>query len=121
MKKILSGLLVLTLTTFLLAGCSGLDVILRDSPKSLDAIISANPALVSTPTAESPYFTLSVDGATKLLVSKDYSLSTEDVLFDTPLKPFVDAGLDVSKLPANYRSDGDNLLLAADFSTDSKE
>lgn len=115
MKKILSILLALTLTTLLLAGCTSLDVLLRDGPKSLDAIVSANPALVSAPTTDSPYFTLSVDGATKLLVSKDYSLSTEDMLFETPLKPFVDAGLDVSKLPAGYRADAENLYLIADF------
>ncbi len=115
MKKILSILLALTLTALLLAGCTGLDVLLRDGPKSLDAIVSANPALVSAPTSDNPYFTLSVDGATKLLVSKDYSLSTEDVLFETPLKPFVDAGLDVSKLPTNYRADTENLYLTADY------
>ena len=43
------------------------------------------------------------------------------MLFETPLKPFVDAGLDVSKLPANYRADGDNLLLVADFGSVAKE
>lgn len=115
MKKHLLGITALALTLLLLSGCAGLDVILRDSPKSLDAIVSANPALVSAPTADIPYFALSVDGATKLLVSNDYSLSTEDVLFETPLKPFVDAGLDVSKLPANYRADAENLYLTADY------
>ncbi|MPM80435.1 hypothetical protein SDC9_127482 [bioreactor metagenome] len=115
MKKILSTLFALTLTALLLAGCYGLDVILRDGPKSLDAIVSANPALVSAPTSDNPYFALSVDETTKLLVSKDFSLSTEDVLFETPLKPFVDAGLDVSKLPAGYRADAENLYLTADF------
>lgn len=115
MKKILSTLFALTLTALLLAGCYGLDVILRDGPKSLDAIVSANPALVSAPTNGNPYFALSVDETTKLLVSKDYSLSTEDVLFETPLKPYVDAGLDVSKLPDGYRADTENLYLTADF------
>jgi len=115
MKKIPSILLALTLTALLLVGCSSLDVILRDSPKSLDAILSANPALVYAPTNDSPYFALSVDGATSLLVSKDFSLTSEDVLFETPLKPFVDAGLDVSNLPAGYRADAENLFLTADF------
>lgn len=115
MKKHLFGVAALALSLLLLAGCTGLDVILRDSPKSLDAIVSAKPALVLAPTGDSPYFALSVDGATSLLVSKDYSLSTEDVLFETPLKPFVDAGLDVSKLPAGYRADAEKLYLTADF------
>jgi hypothetical protein len=115
MKKNLFGVAALALTLLLLAGCTGLDVILRDSPKSLDAIVSAKPALVSAPTDDSPYFALSADGVTTLLVSKDFSLSTEDVLFETPLKPFVDAGLDVSKLPAGYRADAEHLFLTADF------
>ena len=115
MKKILSILLALTLTALLLAGCAGLDVLLRDSPTALDAIVSANPALVSAPTGDSPYYALSADGETKLLVSKDFSLSTQDVLFETPLKPFVDAGLNVSKLPAGYRADAQHLFLTADF------
>lgn len=121
MKKHLLGITALALTLLLLSGCAGLDVILRDAPKSLDAMIAVNPALVSAPTMDSPYFALSVDGATKLLVSKDYSLSTEDVLFETPLKPFVDAGLDVSKLPANYRADAENLYLTVDFGSDKGE
>ena len=121
MKKHLFGVAALALSLLLLAGCTGLDVILRDSPKSLDAIVSAKPALVLAPTDDSPYFALSVDGATKLLVSKDYSLSTEDVLFETPLKPFVEAGLDVSNLPAGYRADAEHLFLTADFGSNTTE
>ena len=121
MKKVLSILVSLTLATLLLAGCSALDVILRDSPKALDAILTAKPALVAAPTADDPYFTLSADGETKLLVSKNFSLSTEDVLFETPLKPFVDAGLDVSTLPPGYHVDWDWLFLAADFGSNAAE
>ena len=121
MKKVLSILVSLTLATLLLAGCSALDVILRDSPKALDAILTAKPALVAASTADDPYFTLSADGETKLLVSKNFSLSTEDVLVETPLKPFVDAGLDVSSLPEHYRVNGDQLFLAADFGDDKTE
>lgn len=121
MKKILSILLALTLATLLLAGCSTLDVILRDGPKALDAILTAYPALVTAPTADNPYYTLSADDRTKLLVSENFSLSKEDVLFETPLQPFVNAGLDVSNLPEHYRVDGDRLFLAADFGSEAAE
>ena len=115
MKKTLLPALALVLLTALLVGCTSLDVILRDSPKSLDNILSASPSLVSAPAEGDLYFTLSADGETALLVSRDYSLFTEDILFQTPLKPFTDAGLDVSNLGAGYRTDGENLFLTADF------
>ena len=121
MKKTLLPALALVLFTALLFGCASLDVILRDSPKSLDNILSASPALASAPAEGESYFTLSADGETALLVSRDYSLSTEDILFQTPLKPFTDAGLDVSKLGAGYRADAESLFLTADFGNGSGE
>lgn len=121
MKKTLLLFTILALFALTFAGCSGLDVILRDSPKALDAILAAHPALVAAPTEDTPYFALSADGETRLLVSRDFSLSAEDVLFETPLAPFVNAGLDVSNLPENYRADGERLYLAASFGEGSGE
>ena len=115
MKKTLLPALALVLLSALLFGCTALDVVLRDSPTSLDNILSASPSLVSAPAEGDPYFTLSADGETALLVSRDYSLSTEDILFQTPLKPFADAGLDVSNLGSGYRADDKSLFLTADF------
>jgi hypothetical protein len=115
MRKVLISILSVIFASALLVGCSSLDVILRDSPKSLERILAANPALVTAPAGDSSYFSFSTDGETALLVSRDYSLSAEDLLLRTPLSPFTDAGLDVSKLGAGYRADERSLYLAADF------
>ena len=106
-----SFLLVLALLT----GCASLDVILRDSPASLNQILAQTPALVADATSDDPYFSLSVDSETALRVSRDYSRSTEDIVLQTPLKPFTDAGLNVAALDAGLRADGASLYFAADF------
>ena len=113
MKRVMITILSIVFAAALLTGCASLDVILRDSPKSLDSILAANPVFASA--GDASYFSLSADGETALLVSSDYARTSEDLLFQTPLKPFLDAGLDVSKLGAGYRADGSSLYLTADF------
>ena len=116
MKKILSTSLALALAVVFLAGCAATDVILKYSPSSLDKIVENYPTLVTDNTEADHYFYLSVDGETSLKVSHDFSLTgTEDVVMQTPLKPFVDAGLDPATLGVGYRADDTSLLLVADF------
>ena len=115
MKKIVSIVVALALVAALLVGCAATDVILNQSPSSLDKIAEKFPNLVTDSTLSDGYFYLSVDGETTLNVSNDFSLSAEDVAIQTPLKPFVDAGLDPAALGTGYRTDGTSLFLVADF------
>ena len=116
MKKILPVALALALVAALLTGCAATDVILKYSPASLDTIVEKFPAIVTDSTQTDHYFNLSADGETVLKVSHDFSLtSAEDVVIQTPLKPFLDAGLDPAKLGAGYRTDDTSLYLVADF------
>lgn len=116
MKKLFSIMLALALTAALLTGCAAADVILKYSPTSLDTIAEKFPAIIKDNTQTDHYFYLSVDGVTTLKVSSDFSLTgTEDVVMQTPLKPFLDAGLDPAKLGAGYRADDTSLFLVADF------
>ena len=116
MKKAFSAALALALVAIVLTGCAALDVILNDSPWSLNKILEKYPALVTDSTKTDHYFTLSADGETLLKISHDFSLTgVEDVAIQTPLKPFVDAGLDLAKLGAGYRTDDTSLFLVADF------
>jgi hypothetical protein len=106
----------LALVALLAAGCAGADVVLKYSPGSLDAITSAFPDLVTDNTKTDHYYYLTVDGAATLKISNDYRLTgQEDIVMETALSPFTDAGLDVSKLNGDYRVDGDKLLLTADY------
>jgi len=113
--KRLSILLTLALAAMLLMGCAGLDVVLAQSRTSLDGLLAAHPNLLSQD-ASGLYERVSVDGETALLVSRDFATSgAEDIRVETPLQPFLDAGLDVSRLANGYRADGDVLYLSADF------
>jgi hypothetical protein len=116
MKKLITIALSLALVAILLTGCASADVILKYSPASLDQIVDKFPNLVTDNTETDHYYYLSVDGETILKVSHNYmETGAEDLVIQTPLKPFVDAGLDPSKLSAGFRADDTSLYLVADF------
>ena len=107
-------LLSLALAIALLTGCQALDVVLNQSPASLDSILNAYPEIQAEVIGN--YYVLSVDGETKLLISKDYTASdSEDIAIVTPIAPFVAAGLDPTGLGEGYRVEGDLLYLTADY------
>ncbi|MDP4110471.1 MAG: hypothetical protein Q8878_10640 [Bacillota bacterium] len=116
MKKIIAAAAVLTLITAFLAGCSGTDVVLKYSPESFKNIVGKYPSLVTDNTLDDHYYYLTVDKETTLKISHDYELTgADDIVLKTPLKPFTDAGLDVSKLGSGYKVSDDMLLLTADY------
>ena len=122
MKKIISIALALALVAIVLTGCASADVILKYSPSSLDKIVEKFPTLVTDNTETDHYFYLSVDGETTLKVSHEFDMTgVEDVVIQTPLQPFVDAGLDPATLGAGYRTDDTSLFLVADFGAGSGE
>lgn len=116
MKKIIVLATSVLLIAAISVGCAAADVVLKYSPQSFDAITKAFPNLVTDKTESEHYYYLSVDGQTTYKISHDYDFTgSEDIVIETPLKPFTDAGLDPSKLSAGYRVDGDMLLLADDY------
>jgi len=120
MKKNILIVLSLVLAAVLLAGCAATDVILKYSPASLDTIAEKFSEIITDNTGNEHYFTLSVDGETALKVSDDFSVTgAEDVVMQTPLKPFLDSGLDPAKLGTGYRADEASLFLVADFGSGS--
>ncbi len=101
----------------LLGACAETDVVLKYSRVSLDKLVAEFPDV----TAETDNgYTISVDGETVLRVSADYSAGADDIVLLTPLKPFADAGLDVSKLSSGWSADEDTLLLTTDFGNTGK-
>lgn len=116
MKKILSIAALLALAFTLLAGCSGTDVVLEYSPDSFKTIVEKYPSLVTDSTKTNHYYELTVDGETTLKISHDYVLTgSDDIMIETPLKPFTDAGLDVLKLGAGFKASDEMLSLTADY------
>jgi hypothetical protein len=116
MKKAFIILLTLATAGVFLVGCAATDVVLKYSPGALDAITAAYPSLVTDNTLTDHYFYVTVDDETTLKVSHDYSLTgEEDIVIQTPLQPFLDAGLDVSKLGEGYRADDTTFYLTAAY------
>ena len=118
MKKIISIAILLSLTVSALMGCAATDVVLKYSPDSFEKIVSSYPNLVTDNTKTDHFYYLTVDGETTLKISNDYKLTgSDDIIIQTPLKPFVDAGLDLSKLDAGYRVVDNMLYLTTDYGT----
>lgn len=116
MKKILSIAALLALVFTILAGCSGTDVVLKYSPDSFKTMVEKYPSLVIDNTKTNHYYELTVDGETTLKISHDYVLTgSDDIMIETPLKPFADAGLDESKLGTGYKVSDTMLSLTADY------
>jgi hypothetical protein len=102
-----------------IAGCSGLDVVGKQSITSFEAIVSALPNNVTPDEANGGYSLSSPDGAVRFIWSKDYSSSTtNDVMLELDSAPFIQAGLDTSKLPENYRVDGEKLIVGKKLGSD---
>ena len=116
MKKIISIVILLSLTVSVLMGCAATDVVLKYSPDSFEKIVSSYPDLVTDNTKTDHYYDVTVDGETTLKISNDYKLTgSDDIIIQTPLKPFGDAGLDVSKLDAGYKVVDNMLYLTTDY------
>lgn len=112
MKKILAAVLTLMLTAVLAAGCAATDVVLKYGRSSFEAITDAFPDLVSS---SDGYFTLTADGMTSLKVSSDFKAGRDDIVLETPIEPFVKAGLDASRLPEGFGAEGGRLYLTTDY------
>jgi len=107
---------VASLSLIVLAGCADTDVVARYSPESFSKIVDAYPELVVDQTLTDHYYYLSVDKETTLKISHDYEQTgTEDIIVVTPLQPFTDAGLDVTKLSAGYRADDTQFYITVDY------
>lgn len=113
MKKILTAFTAIIAATVLFAGCATTDVVQKYSKQSFSDILKADPSLVSE--GKTNDYILTVDGKTRLTVSRDYSESEEDIVLSTPIQPFVNAGLDAPKLGKGYKADGTTLSLVTDF------
>ena len=96
----------LTLVAFVLAGlfvlaaCTQLDVVGTDSVKSFEKLMAATTPLVSEDEMNGGWSLKAPDGTVRFIWSKDFSKSPiHDVMLELDATPFVNAGLDIAKLP----------------------
>lgn len=105
MKKlaIVSGVSALVLAG--LVGCTQTDVIAKYGISSFNEVVALSDVTADT---ELNAWSLSApDGSARFLFSTNFKATApHDVMLETDAQPFIDAGLDVTKLPAGIYIDG---------------
>lgn len=114
MKKKILLVAALGLIVSGLASCDKLDIVGDKSVTSFEAVLQAEGNSVTEDTTFGGWSLVAPDNTTRLLWSKDYSKTKNDVQIETDAKPFLDAGLDTSKLPEGMYS-GDKLIFGVDL------
>lgn len=117
MKKIFNkpkklSMIALSLSSILLfTGCADTDTIGKQSITSFREVLNAMPDNVSADDMNGGWSLASPDGTERFIWSKDFSSGTpHDVMLEFTAQPFIDAGLDISKLPADMVL-GDTLMV----------
>jgi hypothetical protein len=121
MKKVIiwvSGIFVVAL-----ASCGNLDVVAKDSVRAFGEMVAALP---KTPESTGRAWEISApDGSAVFVFNKDFAETTGmrgyNAYLSFPAGPFVEAGLDITKLPPDMISEGGNtIIVGASFNAEGK-
>lgn len=100
MKRKMIILTLSLLLVFSLAACANSDVVGTVSVDSFKDVLNEIPDNITADDMNGGWSLAAPDGSARFIWSKDYSSGTpHDVMLEFDAKPFIDAGLDVSKLP----------------------
>jgi hypothetical protein len=111
-KMILS---VISLIAISFTACNKLDIVGDQSVKSFDAVLTALGDSVTQDQTFGGWSLEAPDGEARFLWSQDFSKTTNnDVLIEVDAQPFIDAGLDTSKLPADMIA-GDKIIVGTEL------
>jgi len=104
-----------------LAACSQLDVIGNQSITSFEQVLKAMQNNTSADEAYGGWSVIAPDGSARFIWAKDFSKSKNyDILLEIDAEPFINAGLDMAKLPAGMAS-GDKIIVGADLGDEGLE
>ena len=86
-----------------LTACAQLDVVGRESIRSFSVLLDVSGDRVKADDQNAGWSLTAPDDSARFIWSEDYSKSPlHDVMLEFDAQPFLDAGLDPSKLPGNY-------------------
>lgn len=118
MKKRLILIAAVLTMTIALAACQKTDVIGNTSIKSFEDVINAMSDNVEADDLNGGWTLKAPDESARFVWSKDFSKSPSyDVFLEIDSQPFLDAGLDVSKLPDGYLKE-DKIIVGTDLGDD---
>lgn len=113
-KKKIKLLGVTILTLVFATACQKLDVIGNDSGVAFNELIETIPEQISDNENDGMWNLEALDGSAVFSWSKDFSKTNYDALLKIEMKPFIEAGLDTTKLPKEMMV-GDNIIVGVNF------
>ena len=119
-KWILVGLaaVAIVIAAFILLR-KDLDVIGRQSVTSFKAVLTAAEDMVTSDEQNGGWSLAAPDGSVRFIWSRDYSQSPmHDVMLELDAQPFIDAGLDMSKLPDSFTTYDGKLMTGTKLGRD---
>lgn len=106
------------LAVVLLASCRQTDIIGNTSIKSFNSVLDAVSDKVTADEMNGGWSLTAPDGTAKFIWSRDYSKSpTHDIMIEFDAQPFIDAGLNISKLPSGMAYE-DKIMAGTKLGTD---
>ncbi|MDF2572392.1 MAG: hypothetical protein K0R55_3996, partial [Sporomusa sp.] len=120
-KQIATIVACITIAVSLTAcsGLKGLDVVGKKSISSFDEILKTIPDNVKADEMNVGWSLEAPDGSVRFIWSEDYSKAPlHDVMLELDAEPFVNAGLDTSKLPENYAAYDGMLMVGKKLGND---
>jgi hypothetical protein len=118
MKKRIILSLFISIVLFGVTACGKLDVIGEQSETSFEAVLNAMQTKVSADDTFGGWSLNSPDGEARFVWTKDFSKTTTDAMLEIDAQPFIDAGLDITKLPQEMVS-GDKIIVGTDLGNES--
>lgn len=110
--------MLLSMTMLFLAGCQQSDVVGNTAKTSFKSILDAVPEQVTEDEMNGGWSLSAPDNTARFIWSKDYSKSPlYDVMLEFDATPFINAGLDVSKLPVGLAFE-DKIMVGAKLGKD---
>ncbi|PKM93699.1 MAG: hypothetical protein CVU84_14040 [Firmicutes bacterium HGW-Firmicutes-1] len=114
-KMILIVILIATAITF--SACKDTDVVGKVSITSFEAVLNQNPDNIKSDDTTNSWALTSATGE-RFIWSKDFSNEgTPDAMLEFDAQPFLDAGLDINKLPAEMVS-GNKIIYTSELGGD---
>lgn len=107
------------MTAAVSAAGGSIDVVKSGSVAAFDKVLTTIPDQVAKDEKNGGWSLTAPDGSVRFIWSQDYSSSPlHDVMLEFDAKPFLDAGLDTGKLPENYASYEDMLMVGQKLGDD---
>ncbi|MHB1152511.1 MAG: hypothetical protein ACYCWE_16620 [Eubacteriales bacterium] len=118
MKKKLLLIILVIAFALIFVSCKQFDVIGYTSIKSFDAVLDAIPANIAEDKINNAWSLNAPDGSARFIWSKDFSQSPfYDIMIEFDAQPFIDAGLDISRLPEGMEFAG-SIIVGAKLGTE---